>query len=277
MPKIGTPHNRYTKYWVGKSKFYRRIALLLQCTQYTELLWEMAAKRRGEKIRWRVVILIEALKAICRLMLVRITGGRMVVPPLPEREPIPEAEDEDENEFGEPILKPPKDWTMPRTGLSLPPLPSTHDIGSFLMSHVLTADDIKPSTNLLSKITGTAQTAEVLHIIRPVIYAIAMSRVKDKKDWRPWVLGMAVELAARQLRSERIRTGQREAAMEKEEWNRRGWAMGWWALRGAFYENVTKGWVSSITNARFMPGLVGGIIEDYAFLWEEYHFASDDM
>jgi peroxin-16 len=28
--------------------------------------------------------------------------------------------------------------------------------------------------------------------------------------------------------------------LEREELKKRGWALGWWAMRGAFYENVTK-------------------------------------
>ena len=282
MPKIQTPHCRYTKYWTSTNATYRKIALLLQCAQYTELLWEMAAKRKGEKVRWRVVVFIEAFKAMCRLLLLRITGGRMVVPPLPEREAIPEDADAEDSEAEDDDLLPhepkkPKEWTMPRTGLTLPALPSAGDISSFLMQKVLTADDIKPPTALLPKISGAAHAAEILHILRPVIYAVAMSRAKSKKDWRPWVLGIAVELAARQIRTERGRKGERESNMEREEWSRRGWAMGWWTLRGAFYENITKGWVDGLVGARYMPGLIGGILEDYAFLWEEYHFASDDM
>ncbi|KXJ89370.1 peroxisomal membrane protein-domain-containing protein, partial [Microdochium bolleyi] len=34
-----TPHGRYTQFWIAKSGVYKRIALLLQVVQYTELLW----------------------------------------------------------------------------------------------------------------------------------------------------------------------------------------------------------------------------------------------
>jgi peroxin-16 len=299
MPKIERPLNRYTKYWTTKSKLYRRIALLLQCVRYTELLWEMAAKRKGDKVRWKVVIIIEALKALCRLLLLHVTGGRMVVPPLPEREPVPEEEEpqlyfdpetglqeaEVDSAYGsgsdDKLHGKRKEWTMPRTGLTLPTLPNPSDISSFLMQKVLTAEDIKPATNLLHKIQGSAQVAEILHIIRPVIYAIAMSRAQSKKSWKPWLIGVSIELAARQLRIPReggfMGRGVRETPLEKEEWDRRGWAMGWWAFRGAFYENVTKGAVQSVVESRWVPNLVGGILSDYAFLWEEYHFASADM
>lgn len=231
-------------------------------------------------------MILEAMKAICRLALLRITGGRMGLPPLPDREPVSEtgAKEEDEEESLEEedkaILEARrkaeiKSWNMPRTGLTLPTLPNPSDISSYLLSKVLTTDDIKPAVNLLSRIQGPTQLAEILHIVRPLIYAIAMSRTKDKKSWQPWVLGVSIEIAARQLRKER--PGYKQTQLEREEWNRRGWAMGWWALRGGFYENVTKGAVESVAHSRFMPGIVGGIIDDYAYLWSTYSASSNDF
>lgn len=247
-------------------------------------------------------MVIEVIKAICRLLLLRVTGGRMVVPPLPERDPIPDdtsAEEEDDVPLPIPDeeldsayasgsdapssrKKENEQWRMPRTGLTLPSLPNPGDISGFLLSKVLTADDIKPATNLLHRIQGSAQLAEILHIVRPVIYAVAMARAKEKKSWQPWLLGVSIELAARQLRADKINGGGygggvRETALEKEEWNRRGWAMGWWAMRGAFYDNVSKGVVDGVVKSRWVPNLVGSIISDYQFLWDEYHFSSSDM
>ena len=52
-----------------------------------ELLWEMAAKRKGEKIQQRVVVVLEIVKAICRLLLLRlINSPPLVSPPLAERD-----------------------------------------------------------------------------------------------------------------------------------------------------------------------------------------------
>jgi len=257
--------------------------------QYTELLWEMMAKRRGERVRWRVVVLLEIIKAVCRIFLWRITNSRpLVTPALPEREVIPEVEveEQEENEFddegfheGSPTRSTSsrssgnmngkeKEYHMPRTGLSLPTLPNPGDISSYLLSKVLTADDIKTPSSLLSPVAGTAALAELLHILQPVIYAVAMSRTKDKSNWAPWLLGLSVEYAARQLRKDGIRT----TALEREQWGKRGWAMGWWAMRGAFYENVTKGFLHS-TSER-LPGLVSGVLEDYLYLWDGYYFST---
>lgn len=287
-----SPHGRYTRFWTFKSALYRRVAYVLQIVQYVELLCEMAAKRRGERIRWRVVILLEAIKAVCKLLLMRITRSRpLVTPILPEREPLPEEPAEEEAEFGEveeddedrpnraangsahhrnpPQLGPNGEWTMSRTGMTLPSLPAPGDTSGYLLSRVLTADDIKPAPKLLNRLQGQAQAAEVLHILAPLVFAVALARSKNKrKAWTPWLLGVGMELAARQLRDRGLRT----TPLEREEWSRRGWAMGWWAMRGAFYENVTKGMVEGVR--RRMPGLLAGILEDYEYLWENYYFST---
>lgn len=57
-----SPHSRYTKFWTQKSPGYKRLALIVTMIQYTELLWEMSAKRRGQKMRWRAVIILETAK-----------------------------------------------------------------------------------------------------------------------------------------------------------------------------------------------------------------------
>ncbi|KAI1328225.1 peroxisome membrane protein [Xylariaceae sp. FL0255] len=282
--RLPSPHTRYTRFWAAKSRLYRRIALLLQIVQYTELLWEMSAKRRGEKIRWRVVIILEAVKAICRLLLMRITNSRPpVTPALPEREPIPtEEENSDEDVLKELMgeetddllmngsAKPAheKEWAMPRTKLNLPSLPSAGDVSSYLQGRVLTAEDIKPAAQLLNTLSRSGQAAEVLHILSPLIYAIALSQSKDKKSWAPWIIGLSIEYTARQLRER----GLRNTSLENEEWGKRNWASGWWVMRGAFYENVTKGFVTGF--CRRMPSLVSGILEDYEYLWENYYFST---
>jgi len=286
-------HSRYTRFWATKSAVYRRVAMILQIVQYTELLCEMAAKRRGERLRWRVVVLIEAIKALCRLCLLRITSSRPIVTPaLPERQPVPDPPDGDDDDeaYGGMLAEEEgpsqmagaatasshssasmyhsKDWVMPRTQMSLPALPHASDTTGYLLSRVLTADDVKPATRLLNQLQGTAQASEILHILVPLVYAIALSRTRDKRSWTPWLTGVALDYAARQLRDRGLRT----TALERAEWTRRGWAMGWWAMRGAFYENCMKGVVGGVRSR--VPSFIGGIIEDYEYLWENYYFST---
>ncbi|GAD97331.1 peroxisomal membrane protein pex16 [Paecilomyces variotii No. 5] len=286
-----TPHARYTKYWTSQSPLYRQAALTLQMIQYTELLWEMIARRRGEKVRWRVVIFIEAIKAICRLFLLRLTNSRpLVSPPLPERELdlMAASEEREESEYND-VQTPASDgssdlsWTMPRTRLSLPSLPDVNDVSDFLISKVLTADDVKPAKSLLHRVNGQGQLAEVLYILRPVVYALALRKWgQDKRSWRPWLLGFGMEYGCRQLAKkdfrERIAGGLRGlTGLEREELKKRGWAMGWWMMRGAFYESFTKPSLKNVTEK--MKGvplldLVGSILEDYQFLWDNYYFST---
>ncbi|CAL5872289.1 uncharacterized protein PFLUO_LOCUS6550 [Penicillium psychrofluorescens] len=285
-----TPHSRYTKYWASRSSLYRRVALALQMLQYTELLWEMAARRRGQKTRWRVVVFIEFAKAVCRLLLLRLTNSRpLVSPPLPDREIDPRStEEEDQSDWNgtqSPVSERSSDlsWTMPRTGLSLPSLPDVEDVSNYLISKVLTVDDIKSPSALLHRVTGQGQLAEVLYILRPVVYALAMQRWSgDKRSWRPWLIGFGMEYGCRQLAKrdfrERVAGGLRGlTALEREELKKRGWSMGWWSMRGAFYENITKSWIQSVTDkmkGKPLLDLVGSVVEDYGYLWDNYYFST---
>ncbi|KAF5671078.1 peroxisomal membrane protein [Fusarium denticulatum] len=265
---------------------------------YTELLCEMAANRKGgERTRWSVVVRLEAIKAVCRLILLRVTRSRPLVSPvLPKREPVPEesSAEEAEAEDGDGVARseselmdevdahgtivdrsttvtassnansniPPheREWTMPRTGVSLPSLPNP--------------GDIKPAFELLNRLRGSSQATEILHILAPLLYALALARsrtrnnVSSRCSWTPWLLGVATELAARQLRDRSLRV----TVLERDEWDRRGWAMGWWAMRGAFYENVTKGVVRKVSGK--LPGFLAGILDDYEYLWDNYWFAT---
>lgn len=318
-----SPHARYTKYWTTKSPLYRKLALALQIIQYTELLWEMAARRRGEKVRWRIIALIEFAKAVCRLALLRLTNSRPLVnPPLPERETDPraaEAEKEaaagDWNGMDEPIedgdassssSSSDLSWTMPRTGLTLPSLPDANEISNYLISKVLTADDVKAPATLLHRVSGQGQFAEILYILRPVIYALAMQRwSKNKKSWSPWLIGFGLEYGSRQLAkrdlAERAAGGLRGlTGLEREELKKRGWAMGWWMMRGAFYENITRfvlpppksccsflsltffvrPWIAGIADklkGKPLLDIAGGLLDDYEYLWDKYYFSTASL
>ena len=327
-------HARYTIYWTNNSSIYDQITTILKITQYTELLWEMVAKRRGrEQGRWKVVVFLEAFKALCKLILLRLTNLRPLVNPLtPHREAFapPDAADDTSEEFSEeelamvqaqnsfnphdafgeagvptpPISEPDKTappvsfhnfsdrFTMPRTGSTLPNIPSADTITSYLLSHVMTPDDIKPATRLLRRMTSfRSQAAEVLYILRPVVYALLMQNAargcgyegaKWKKSWTPWLAGISIEYLSRQLavqdQTSRAPGGTRNnlSALEREELTKRGWNMGWWSMRGAFYENVTRHWVLGVADklkGKPLLDIVGGVIEDYDHLWQ-YHFTS---
>ena len=239
-------------------------------------------RRGGEKARWRLVVALELIKAICRTIMFWVTGRRMVIegsstgerPLIPEQlqeqtpqdEPPQEIESlssggavsaaakDDETTVQEERTK---EWNMPRTGMKLPVLPTQggESITDFLSKRVISADDIKVASQLVRKISSyQGQVAEMLWIARPVVYALAMQRLQGSTtgggkrsyyDWRPWVLGFGMEVAARELGKKAVRErtvgGWRGmTGLEKAELRRRGWGMAWWGMRGAFYDNITK-------------------------------------
>jgi len=122
----------------------------------------------------------------------------------------------------------------------------------------LTVEDIKPAAQLLPRLHGLSFYAEILHILRPLLYALIMQRWARKrgeeaarKSWWPWLLGLSIEYAAMELRKrdeERVYRGGL-GRLEREEQRHRGKAMWWWALRGAMYENFSK-YHSLITSLR---------------------------
>jgi peroxin-16 len=208
-----------------------------------------------------------------------LTKKRPIVsPPLPAREIDPRAFEELANspaaslnpsELPSPSLSatsssfseddPNHPYTLPRTGLTLPslsstmPTPFSHTDGitSYLFSRVLTVEDIKPAANLLPKLNGLSWYAEILYILRPLIYALILQRWARKrgeesarKSWWPWLLGLSIEYAAMELRKRGDEGGFAYRSglgkLEKEEQRQRSKAMWWWAFRGAMYENVSK-------------------------------------
>ena len=301
---------------------------MLQMIQYTELLCEMVAKRRSERARWRVVVLLEIIKATCRLFLLRLTKSRpLLTSPLPERDvdpaaleesiqrlekessgmnghvlsgqhqrspspPRKEGPEEDEGEEEEEASPATQAWTMPRTGMTLPSLPSLStgantETMTYLLSHALKAEDISPPASLLPHLsTLPSLLGEILYILRPVIYALALqhchhhhhqqhqpsSRPRSSNKWFPFLLGLSIEYAAYKLSTSTSTTSSlslsssssskrhvyhphhshsrrsNNTSLENEELHRRERAMLWWVMRAPLYENVTGVWVRGLMN-----------------------------
>ena len=251
------------------------------------------------------MVLLELTKAVCRLCMGRVSGPRAVIATgvgdeRTERRaevPSPSAEDgygDGDAEGAQPDGTGEGEWKMPRTGMRLPRLPSSSSssssmgvrggegISDFLTSRVITADEIKSAHRLVHKLhTLPGHLAELVYILRPVAYALALQRCQaNRKDWRPWLLGLSMEIAARQLGKADVREavvgGVRGlSGVEREELKRRGWGMAWWGMRGAFYENVTSGVVKGVAGSlkgKLVLDMVGVVVEDYDFLWGEYYF-----
>ena len=223
--------------------------------------------------------------------MLKVTGWRMGVSPAVPDQRAGEEEVRASEEPGiEELLDgdpPEKQWEMPRTQHKLSPLPEPGtSIPGYLSTRIVSSDNIKHASLLVRRLSSyQAQAAEMLYIVRPVIYALAMQRLQgNKRDWRPWALGLAMEVAARRLAKKDVREQPggmgTMTGVEKEEWAKRGWSVAWWGMRGAFYENITRAWIQAFADrlkGKPLLDMVGGVIEDYEYLWDEYYFSTATM
>ena len=262
-------HNRYTKFWTSSSAIYKNVSTFVTVLQQCSFLLEILARRKfGNKGKWRLVIAIEALKAVCRTLLLRETKSRILVyPHIPEREIDPTKLEETLDRAQIPALPLEKAITF-----------ESHDqVTDFLMKQVLYPDRLKSPKSLLHTVHGPAKVAELLFIFRPLVYAVLLSR-SDKSNWRPWLIGLALDYASRELYMtsfQRSHVGGLRALtkLEKSEHQKRGYYLLWWFLRGAFYENYTRPKITSITDRlERVPvvGLLATVVRDYEYWWDSY-------
>ena len=277
---------------------YSKCAALLKTIQYTQLLCEMFAKRAGEKVRWRVVVVLEMVKAILRLCMGYGSGGRAIIGTVNSDERQERQTDGDADVSGGAgwdgtgEAQEIGDWKMPRTGMRLPQIPSSSKLGGenitdFLGKRVIGADEIKSAKRLVRRITSAqGQIAELMWVLRPFIYALALQRCQaNRRDWKPWVIALTMEVVSRRLANRDVMEGvtgglRGLSGVEREELTRRSWSMAWWTMRGAFYENVTHRYIKGFAGkfkGKPLFDMVSVIVDDYDYLWSEYYFSTATM
>lgn len=167
-------------------------------------------------------------------------------------------------------------WRMPRLGIGLPnnplrsldgtppdPMNSQGEIIEFLNRKVLTVEDVRKPEGLVHKLNALGITAEIIYILRPLIYAFLVYWYSRKRaprggssfgksgggrrsaNWTPWLVGISLEYIARQLafkaQRDNLPGGLRSLTkLEAEEYKQRAVNFGWWMIRGAMYENWTR-------------------------------------
>lgn len=212
LPKLSL-HARYTNFWRTASPTYRRAAVLLLIVESTQLLIEMVARRKVKDHAWDVVVAIETLKALLRFALVRASQTRPVIaPPLPQRDLDPALLERRRGALG-------ATWVGERTGVvhrsiaTLVPQGQGQDsdVYEYLLSHTLTEQDVSPAAQLVRPLQATAgRVAESLWILRPLLYVLALRRW-GKRDAKPFVFSLCLEILARSMRQRSFYTHAKDA------------------------------------------------------------------
>ncbi|OZJ04758.1 hypothetical protein BZG36_01830 [Bifiguratus adelaidae] len=315
--------NRYTRYWFQQGQnprhpnAYKQVALMLTVIGYTQVLVEMGVRKKmGNRARWKFIVLIEIVKAGCRLYLLNLTNHRTFLHNTHlERDIDPSTLSQQAEETETDKAAQPKEWVGPRTGASHPTLDAAlphrngtanghtngfangshpfnplngfsngnkggDDVKKYLMSKVLTPEQLKKPYDLVHRLRGFGVIGEYLFILRPVLYVLAIQKY-GRHSWNPWLLSLAVEMASRELIKQYFASGGKDGSriamteLESGEQSYRKWLFIYYLLRAPFYERYTRPRLERFCDKvqnKPLISIVAGVIRDYQPLWESVYF-----
>ncbi|KAJ7071069.1 peroxisomal membrane protein PEX16 [Mycena amicta] len=281
-------HTRFTRAWSDANTRYKWAARSLELIRFTELVLEMGLRRKvSSRTRWRTVVLLEIIKALLRLMLLRITRRPLLSPPIPERDFDPESVPASSDTPPPPSVAPSSVSSSPpvtpphlkNNRVPLPPHPlltssppsTESSADDYLLPKALTTSSVKPSHTLMKTLSSPRDwLAEALYILRPLVY-VSLLVSDDKKSTRPLAAALVLEVLSRTLR----RTPPPYASLERSEYARRDRDMVWYLLRGSIWETYTRPKLESfalVTSSRPVLGLFGALVRDWIPLIDEYYY-----
>ncbi|KAI6008219.1 peroxisomal membrane protein PEX16 [Pisolithus orientalis] len=280
-------HTKYTRAWCEKDRKYKWTARILELVRFTQLLVEMGMRRKfSEKNRWRGVVVIESIKVILRLVMLRITRRPLVSPAIPERYFDP-ASLPPSSIHSSPTLVPTTPPASPPatpdhlknnhvplqpSSLMLTPPPGHSDssIEDYLLPKALTTSSVRPSLQLVAPLASIQDwLAEVIYVARPLIYVSMLSTSRHKD--RALLTALGIDILSRNLR----RAPSCSASVEGNEYARRDRDLVWYLFRGSAWELYTRPKLESLVEkAAHVPGLslISAVVKDWVPLIDEYYY-----
>ncbi|KAJ3187146.1 Peroxisomal membrane protein pex16 [Gaertneriomyces sp. JEL0708] len=274
-----TRFNRYTRHMLRNGSLYRTVAYALTLTQLSEALMEMVAtKVGGHKGRGRAIIGIEAAKVVCRIMLLRLSRGRMLL-----HSNVPERDYDMSTVKPLDAETPSVRWVGKRTGrehLHVDVIARKDKGGyehamQYLLSKAL-VDSARTPIDLLKVMNAWRTFGDYLFTLRPLVYVLALKKY-GRRSWKPLIISLVTELLSLSTSLSSKPFGFREdlTPLEKDEYKRRCWYILYYLLRNPLYDKYTKDRLDGfITSASQKPliSLIAGVLRDYQPLWEKWHF-----
>jgi len=279
-------NSRYTRGWMDKHNAYKWIARSLEMIKFLELVIEMGLRRKlGQKGRWRGILTLEVIKAILRLIILRITWRPLVSPPLPERDFDPANLPHLESELSpptpaisssSPMLTPDHlknnhiSLDSPNPLLTeMPVNRSVSPVENFLLPKALSPSSLKPPTSLMRPLsTPKDWLSETAYILRPLIYVIALGNASGNS---PLIISLFLDIASRYLR----RTPPLSSILERSEYARRDRDLLWYFFRGQIWTSYTRPKLDSFVNKTAsapLLGLISAFVKDWIPLIDEYYY-----
>ncbi|TFK57126.1 peroxisome membrane protein [Heliocybe sulcata] len=279
-------HSRYTRAWCDRDGRYKWAARALEMIRFVELVVEMGLRRKvSTKSKWRCIVLLEAIKAVLRLVLIRVTRRPLVSPPIPERE-------------FDPSTLPPSNTTSPTLAPSSPrssplstpdhlknnhntlpphsllttppPLSISSPVEDYLLPKALTISSVKTPTSLIKTLSSPKDwLAEVVYTLRPLIYAILLSR--DPHSNQALTTSIMIEILSRNLR----RTPSPSSGLERSEYARRDRDILWYLFRGSIWREFTRPKLEAFVHKTAnipLVNLFGSLVQAWIPLINEYYY-----
>ncbi|OQR97932.1 hypothetical protein ACHHYP_20425 [Achlya hypogyna] len=233
------------------------LSLIAQVQVAAEIV---ALKTSGVDARWRVIVALEICKSICKLVLLMHSKGQVLCKngTYTTCEVRPSDAKKDDTEY-----------TGKRSGIVL----KNRREASSSSQEPLVLSFTEP-TAASGHEDSLQLTGELLHILRPVIYAVLCQR-KTEQSWLPFLASFSTEVLGI-LCSSREPSAKKASPAATEEWRRRKMCLFLYLLRNPFFSNVTHPLAEGVANATQPVPLLGRLvqfaIENGLLYYQRRHF-----
>ncbi|GFG34158.1 hypothetical protein Cfor_08149, partial [Coptotermes formosanus] len=225
-------HNTRRREAVGSGE---KLKMWLTVLDYSEVFIEVSARRLwGEKGKWLIVVAVQIFKCAGRLLLLFHHNENIIqspsLPPLRRKKLDDDARTEESR-----IRLHSASFTLKRSGRIIRSVNAGKHIKNTLTTMLL---KLKLDQTCLSVCldgrTIINNVFQVLYVVKPVAHLCSML-LFGQKDWKPWLLSLAVDLSSLQLYKSQ-RTGQTLSRRQRLELSRRTITLLLYLLRSPFYE-----------------------------------------
>jgi len=255
----------------GENKQYQMLVTVLRSLltffAHCEALLEVAASKWATtEFRDRLVLLIELIKACARLLLLRwfpreciYAGGRF-------ESHVPAASEPAGGAANSAVVAPSTSWVGRRSGLALKVPASMQRY----MDQAGQSDQLKRETQL-------RVTAEILHIIRPVIFVTLSKRLQNK--WWSFFLSLSIDLASLSIFQRAAKVPSiipsflpgATASADATEFRRRTFLLFFYLFRTPLYEKSLGAFAANLVETFKNVPALATLAELIAFQLEFYH------
>jgi len=236
-------------------------AKFISFLQAIQLLVEIFSKQKwGDKGKWSAVAVLESIKMCLKFLLLWKLGGKTIC------HRIPNYRDGNNLDF---TLPPPieqSDHSLHSISRDKPPQQRrTRRSVSSLKQRYLVNENMRESRE-------NPVFFEILHIIRPLVYFLAMF-LYGTKSWKAWGSSLSIDLLSL---SYYLKSFQKLNTSERDEINWRRWILIYYLLRSPLFE-VIKEWrlgkniFKKAKNVPLLGGVFGSLWE-YLIAYREYYF-----